>query len=98
MSKSPDRSSASPDGCDDSTKTISIDRALHSTLASPWDNRRQRLSLPRQVKAEVKFVVVPVRVMVAAPLAGFVHSGDVMVYLVTAVAVTQYIAVDSGPV
>jgi hypothetical protein len=67
-------------------------------MANPCDNRRRRLSLPRQVKAEIKFVVVPIRVMVAAPLAGFVHSGDVVVYLVTAVAVTQYIAVDSGPV
>jgi hypothetical protein len=62
------------------------------------NDRRQRLSLTRQVEAKIKFIVIPIRVVVSTPLAGFIHFGDVVINLVTAVAVAQDIAIDSGPV
>jgi hypothetical protein len=56
------------------------------------------LRLVMKVNANVEPVVVPVGLMIAAPLAGFVHFGDVVRNLAALLAVLGNVAVDAGAI
>jgi len=51
--------------------------------------------LVTEINAYVKPVMVPIRFMILAPLAGSVHLGNVITNLMTLLAVTCNVAVDS---
>jgi hypothetical protein len=51
-----------------------------------------------QINADVEVSVIPIRFMIAAPLPGCVHPGDVLAHLAALLAVATDIAVDFGSI
>jgi hypothetical protein len=51
-----------------------------------------------EINTYVEVVVIPIRLMVPAPLPGCVHPGDVVIDLAAVLAVPADIAVDSGAI
>jgi hypothetical protein len=58
----------------------------------------ERRSLVAEVDADVEARVIPIGVMIAAPLAVSIHAGDIVVHLRAVLAVAGSVVIDSGAV